>query len=126
MAALQRHVVPGRPRTRYPRTVTTKRIFLAGASGAVGRRLVPMLVAAGHEVTGTTRSPAAAEGLRAMGAEPAVLDVRDEAALASAVAAARPDVVIHQLTDLAGSTADNYPVELLARTASLRSQATPI
>jgi nucleoside-diphosphate-sugar epimerase len=106
--------------------MSPKRVFVAGASGAVGRRLIPMLLADGHEVTGTTRSPAAAERLHTLGARPVVLDVRDEAAVASAVVDARTEVLIHQLTDLAGSTADDYPKELLASTARLRMEATPI
>ena len=106
--------------------MVTQRIFVAGASGAVGRRLIPLLLDAGHEVTGTTRSTEAAERLRVQGVTPAMLDVRDEDAVLSAVVDARPDVVIHQLTDLAGSTADNYPAELLASTARLRTEATPI
>jgi nucleoside-diphosphate-sugar epimerase len=106
--------------------VVSKRIFLAGASGAVGRRLVPLLLDAGHAVTGTTRSPEAAERMRELGVTPTILDVRDEAAVNSAMDAAHPDVVIHQLTDLAGSTADDYPEALLASTARLRIEATPI
>ena len=77
------------------------RLFLAGAGGAIGRRLTPLLRAAGHEVTGTTRSADKADALRALGAEPVVVDVFDAAALMRAVAAAAPDAVIHQLTDLA-------------------------
>jgi nucleoside-diphosphate-sugar epimerase len=76
------------------------RIFVAGATGAIGRQLVPMLLAAGHEVTGTTRSPERAEWLRAEGARPAVLDALDEAALAAAVREAAPEAVIHQLTSI--------------------------
>jgi len=76
------------------------RIFLAGASGVIGRRLVPMLVQSGHEVVGTTRSPEKADGLRAAGAEPAVVDALDADALGAAVRDARPEVVINQLTDL--------------------------
>jgi 2-alkyl-3-oxoalkanoate reductase len=76
------------------------RIFIAGASGTLGRRLVPQLVARGHHVTGTTRSRAG--DLRALGAEPVVVDPLDAAALRDAVVAARPDVVVHQLTSLAG------------------------
>ena len=106
--------------------MTAKRVFVAGASGAVGRRLVPMLLAQGHEVTGTTRSPEAADRLRALGVRPVVLDIRDEAAVTSAVVEARAEVVVHQLSDLAGSTADDYPKELLASTARLRIEATPI
>jgi nucleoside-diphosphate-sugar epimerase len=76
------------------------RVFLAGASGVIGRPLVPLLVRAGHQVTGTTRSPDKADAIAAAGASPAVVDVFDAAALADALRAARPDVVMHQLTDL--------------------------
>jgi nucleoside-diphosphate-sugar epimerase len=76
----------------------TLRIFLAGATGAVGQHLVPMLVERGHQVTGTTRSRA--DELRAQGAEPVAVDPLDAAALRDAVVAARPDVVVHQLTAL--------------------------
>jgi 2-alkyl-3-oxoalkanoate reductase len=74
------------------------RIFLAGASGAIGHQLVPMLIAAGHEVTGTTRSTQRAEWLQAQGARVAVLDALDEDAVAAAVREAAPEAVIHQLT----------------------------
>ncbi|MDX3226911.1 NAD(P)-dependent oxidoreductase [Streptomyces sp. ME19-01-6] len=77
------------------------RIFVAGATGAVGRRLVPILVAAGHEVTGGTRTPEGAERLRALGASAARADVFDADSVYRAVAAAAPEAVIHQLTDLA-------------------------
>ncbi|MEK8227131.1 NAD(P)-dependent oxidoreductase [Oerskovia sp. M15] len=80
----------------------TMRIFLAGATGAVGTRLTPRLVAAGHDVVGTTTSEAKAAVLRAQGAEPVLLDALDAAAVRRAVAAARPDVVVHQLTALSG------------------------
>ena len=76
------------------------RIFLAGATGAIGSQLVPMLLAAGHEVTGTTRSPERAELLRSQGARAAVLDALDEGAVATAVRDAKPETVIHQLTAL--------------------------
>ena len=76
------------------------RIFLAGASGAIGRQLVPLLAAEGHEVTGTTRSPAKAEMLRRLGAEPVVLDVYEAAALRDAVTGSGAELVMHQLTDL--------------------------
>jgi nucleoside-diphosphate-sugar epimerase len=82
------------------------RIFLAGASGAIGRRLTPLLVAAGHEVAGTTRSPAKAELVRELGAEPVVVDVYDAAALREAVVAFGPDLVMHQLTDLPDDAAE--------------------
>ena len=76
------------------------RVFLAGASGVIGLRLVPLLVAAGHQVAGMTRTPAKAEQLRALGAAPVVCDVYDAAALTGAVEAFGPEIVIHQLTDL--------------------------
>src|SRR5205085_5501434 len=76
------------------------RIFLAGAAGVIGRRLTPLLVLMGHDVTGTTRSAEKAGSIEAMCARPAVVDVFDADALTAAVMASRPDVVIHQLTDL--------------------------
>ena len=76
------------------------RVFVAGASGAIGRRLMPLLIAGGHQVTGTTRSAEAARKLEAAGVHPAIVDVYDAAALQRAAIAARPQVVIHQLTDL--------------------------
>ena len=76
------------------------RIFFAGASGVIGPVLTPRLVEAGHEVVALTRTPSKAERLAADGAEPVVCDVLDAAALHDAVAAARPDAVIHHLTDL--------------------------
>jgi len=82
------------------------RLFLAGASGVLGVRLVPLLVANGHVVAGMTRSPGKAQRLRALGAEPVVCDVYDAAALQKAVTAFRPEVVMHQLTDLPDDEAD--------------------
>jgi nucleoside-diphosphate-sugar epimerase len=76
------------------------RIFLAGASGALGKRLVPMLVTSGHVVVGTTRSAEKAEDLRAQGAVPVVLDVLDAEAVGRAVSEADPDVIVHQATAL--------------------------
>ena len=76
------------------------RVFVAGASGAIGRRLMPLLIAGGHQVTGTTRSAEAARKLEAAGLRPAIVDVYDAAALQRATIAARPQAVIHQLTDL--------------------------
>ena len=75
-------------------------IFLAGASGVIGRRLVPLLRDAGHIVTGTTRSPEKAAALETLGAKGVVVDVYDARALLKAMYATHPDVVIHQLTDL--------------------------
>ncbi|MBA2506634.1 MAG: NAD(P)-dependent oxidoreductase [Thermoleophilaceae bacterium] len=76
------------------------RIFLAGSTGVIGRRLIPLLVQAGHQVTGMTRSEAKFELLRSLGAEPVVADALDREGLAAAVAAARPEAVVHELTDI--------------------------
>jgi nucleoside-diphosphate-sugar epimerase len=76
------------------------RVFLAGATGVIGRRLLPLLLAEGHEVTGMTRSSERVEQLRAAGAEAVVADAFDADALTRVVAEARPDAVIHQLTSI--------------------------
>jgi uncharacterized protein YbjT (DUF2867 family) len=76
------------------------RIFVAGAAGAVGRPLCRLLVADGHQVAGTTRSAERAQELKGMGIEPAIVDVYDAEALRAAVVAGKPEVLIHQLTDL--------------------------
>src|SRR5262245_61490669 len=76
------------------------RVFLAGGSGAIGKRLVPLLVAAGHSVVATTRTPAITNGLRALGARPFAVDALDRTAVMRAVAFAAPDVVVHELTAL--------------------------
>jgi len=78
----------------------SERIFLAGASGAIGRRLTPLLFGAGYTVAGTTRSPSKVDMLEALGAEPVVVDVYDADALTRMVVAFQPDIVVHQLTDL--------------------------
>jgi nucleoside-diphosphate-sugar epimerase len=102
------------------------RIFLAGAAGAIGRRLVPLLRKAEMVVIGTTRSSVKAEQLRAAGVEPVVLDMFDTATVHRAVVAARPDVVIHQLTDLP-QVFDPAAMETARlRNARLREEATPI
>src|SRR3984957_2464594 len=76
------------------------RIFLAGASGAIGRRLMPLLCQAGHDITGMTRLVDTARELEAAGIQPVVVDVFDAESLKRAVVAARPEIVMHQLTDL--------------------------
>ena len=96
------------------------RIFVAGAAGAVGRQLTPMLVEAGHQVTGTTRSPERADWLRSVGAEPAVVDAFDADAVHASVVASMPEVVIHQLTDLALG----FGAQELAKTQRLREAGT--
>lgn len=89
------------------------RIFLAGAFGALGRQVVPALLGQGHEVVGLTRNPASAGKIEAQGAAAVLGDVYDAAALTQVVAAARPDVVLHQLTDLgAGDRAANAKVRV--------------
>jgi 2-alkyl-3-oxoalkanoate reductase len=100
------------------------RVFVTGATGAVGTRLVPQLVERGHEVIGTSRSPERAERLRARGAEPLVLDVLDAAAVRSAVAAARPDAIVHQATALAGMTDVKHFDRSFEQTNLLRTQGT--
>jgi nucleoside-diphosphate-sugar epimerase len=75
-------------------------VLLAGATGVVGRRIVPLLLARGHRVTGLTRRPGRAAALRALGARPVVVDVVEGSSLTAAVRAVAPDVVMHQLTDL--------------------------
>ena len=78
------------------------RVFVAGATGAVGRHLVPQLVAAGHQVTATTRSQGKLAGLRDAGAEPVVLDGLDAMAVGEAVARAEPEVIVHEMTAIPG------------------------
>src|SRR5689334_25327351 len=74
------------------------RVFVAGATGAMGRQLVPRLVQAGHEVTGMTHHPANQELLRRLGADPVVADALRPEGVAAAVASAQPEVIVHQLT----------------------------
>jgi nucleoside-diphosphate-sugar epimerase len=100
------------------------RRFIAGASGVIGRRLVPMLIEAGHEVHGGTRDERGAEVLRALGATPCVADVFDRDALQAAVRRARPAVVIHQLTDLPDGLDPARMGEAIARNARIRSEGT--
>jgi 2-alkyl-3-oxoalkanoate reductase len=100
------------------------RVFVAGASGAIGTRLVRHLVERGHEVIGSTRSPEKAERLRGLGAEPVVLDVLDPAAVQNAVAAARPDAIVHQATALAGLSDFKHFDRSFAATNRLRTAGT--
>ena len=98
------------------------RVFLAGASGVIGVRLIPLLVRDGHEVAGMTRSPGKAAALRELGAEPVVCDVFDAGALARAVTAFGPELVMHQLTDLP-EQAEQIP-EFAARNNRIRTEGT--
>jgi nucleoside-diphosphate-sugar epimerase len=102
------------------------RIFLAGATGALGSRLVPQLVAAGHTVVGTTRYESKADRLRFLGAEPAILDPLDAAAVTAAVRAAAPDVLVHELTALAGLSSMRKFSDGFAETNRLRTEGTDI
>jgi nucleoside-diphosphate-sugar epimerase len=100
------------------------RIFLAGASGAIGRRLTPLLREAGHDVTGMTRTPATARELEAAGLHPVVVDVFDAAALKRIVLEARPEVVIHQLTDLPRILDETQLAASYPRNARIRTEGT--
>lgn len=99
-------------------------MFLAGASGAIGRRLAPLLVANGWRVVGSTRSASKAGMLREMGVEPAVVDVFDAGALRRIVAEVQPEVVIHQLTDLPHALEASKMADALVRNARLREEGT--
>jgi len=101
------------------------RVFVAGATGAIGRRLVPMLVEAGHEVTGLSRSEERAAALRGQGAHGVVADVFDREGLERAVVAARPEAVVHQLTDIPQAIDPKRFEEQFAGNDRLRSEGTP-
>jgi nucleoside-diphosphate-sugar epimerase len=100
------------------------RVFVAGASGALGSQLVPQLVAAGHEVVGMTRTASKQEGLRALGARPAVADALDPDAVARAVAVAEPEVIVHQLTALSGPLDMRHVDRFFAAPNRLRTEGT--
>jgi nucleoside-diphosphate-sugar epimerase len=100
------------------------RVFVAGATGVVGRHLVPALIAAGHEVTGTTRSPAKAAGLQAAGATAVIVDGLDRRAVVDAVKAAHPDVIVHQMTALASMRSFRNFDKEFAGTNELRVRGT--
>ena len=100
------------------------RVFVTGATGALGQHLVPGLVAAGHEVTATTRTPGKAGQLRAAGATPAVVDGLDRAAVLAAVRAAAPEVIVHQMTALADMRSLRNTDRVFAATNELRTRGT--
>jgi 2-alkyl-3-oxoalkanoate reductase len=102
----------------------TMRVFVTGATGALGRYFVPGLVAAGHEVTAATRTPGKAAQLRQAGAEPVVLDGLDREAVIAAVQAAAPEVIMHQMTALAGMRNLRNPDKAFAATNELRTRGT--
>ena len=100
------------------------RIFVAGAGGALGAHLVPMLIESGHDVVAMTRSPAKSDALRALGAEPAVADGLDRDAVMQAVLRAEPEVVIHQMTALAEIKSMKRFDDEFALTNRLRTEGT--
>jgi 2-alkyl-3-oxoalkanoate reductase len=99
-------------------------VFIAGATGAVGRTLIPTLIAEGHTVTGTTRSEAKSSALHDLGATPAVMDGLDRDSVMAAVTAAAPDAVVHQMTALAGDLDLRNPDKAFAVTNRLRTAGT--
>jgi len=101
------------------------KVFIAGGTGAVGKRLVPLLASAGHDVYATTRSAGKADELRRLGAEPVVLDILDREAVEAAIAAARPEVIVHQATALADVGGDFRKfAQEFAPTNRLRTEGT--
>src|SRR5947207_10612571 len=117
----------GRPRlrARTERKEQAMKIFVAGASGVLGRQLVPLLADAGHEVIGTTTSPHKLETLRALGAQPLVLDLLDAEAVGRAISEAEPEVVVHEATALSGIGGSFRKFEeTFAQTNRLRREGT--
>jgi 2-alkyl-3-oxoalkanoate reductase len=100
------------------------RVFVTGATGAVGGHLVPALVAAGHEVTASTRTPGKVDGLRAAGARPVVLDGLDRAAVVAAVRDASPEVIVHEMTALSEMGSLRNMDRTFAATNELRTRGT--
>ena len=99
------------------------KILLAGATGVMGRQLVPRLVTAGHEVVGMTRSPAKRDEITSLGASPVVADALDPQQVAEAIATAEPEVIIHQLTAI-GAIDTRHFDRSFAQTNRLRSEGT--
>jgi nucleoside-diphosphate-sugar epimerase len=99
-------------------------IFIAGASGTIGHTLIPYLIKQGHTVTGTTRSSAKADALRALGAKPAIMDGLDAASVLAAVEAAKPDAILHEMTALHGMNPRQKPDRVFAVTNRLRTEGT--
>jgi len=102
----------------------TMRVFVAGGSGALGRRLVPQLVARGHQVTATTSKPGNLGALEQLGAEPVVMDGLDEVSVGEAVAAAKPDTIVHQMTAITGKPDMKHMDRWFATTNRLRTEGT--
>ncbi|AOB29941.1 dTDP-glucose 4,6-dehydratase [Bordetella sp. H567] len=102
----------------------TKTLFVAGATGAIGSRLLPLLVARGYKVYGLTRRESRIDALRGLGAIPVVGDVFDAPRLSDALLAARPDIVIHQLTDLPPGLDPALMEAAAGRNARIRAEGT--
>jgi nucleoside-diphosphate-sugar epimerase len=100
------------------------KVFVTGATGAIGTRLVPQLVERGHEVVGTTRSQERAKRLIELGAQPVVLDVLDEGAVGEAVATAQPDAIVHEATALSEAIDFKHLDQSFAQTNRLRTAGT--
>ena len=100
------------------------RVFVAGGTGVIGRSLIPMLAAAGHQVTASTRSPGKTAQLQELGADSVVADGLDQEAVREAVITARPDVVVHQMTGLAGQGDLKHFDRTFAVTNQLRTRGT--
>lgn len=104
------------------------RVFVAGGSGVLGQRLVPQLVARGHQVTATTTSQAKLDGVRALGADAVVMDGLDSASVGEAVGSAKPDAIVHQMTAInpvhAGKPDIKHPDKWFAITNRLRTEGT--
>ena len=100
------------------------KVFVAGATGALGTQLVPQHAAAGHDVVGMTRSPAKTDALRALGARPVVADALDPDAVARAVAETEPEVIVHQRAALSGDPDLRHPDRFAAPTNRLRTEGT--
>jgi 2-alkyl-3-oxoalkanoate reductase len=100
------------------------KVFVAGATGAIGRQLVPMLVERGHEVTGMTRTPAKQDVIQQLGARPVVADALDPEAVAQAVAEAESEVVIHELTAIDAGSVRRSIDKAFAQTNRLRTEGT--
>ena len=106
----------------------TMRVFVAGGTGVLGRRLVPQLVARGHQVTATTTGPGKLGSLEQLGAEAVVMDGLDAVSVGETVAAARPDAIVHQMTAISAAHAGKpdlkHPDRFFATTIRLRSEGT--
>jgi nucleoside-diphosphate-sugar epimerase len=112
------------PATQDRGKTNVSKVFLAGATGAIGKRLVPQLLDTGHKVFGTTRSEKKAAALQAAGVTHIVVDVFDAPALSRAMIAVRPEIVIHQLTDLPANLEPTGMAEGVVRTTRIRIEGT--